>query len=174
MKSYSLLAAFFSFLLVPITASPTVEKRDFTNEVVFTPTSDYTSWQTLYGRSAQISDGSLLVTWEDYPPEEVTPFPIYRSTDGGRTWSNYSQVLDQVNGWGMRYQPNLYVLPEDFGGYAAGTILCVGVSAPSTLAEEYIDVYASTDLGLTWNFVSHVAYGTSKFPSIYSMMIASI
>lgn len=59
----------------------------------------------------------------------------------------------------MRYQPNLYVLPKAFGGYAAGTVLCVGVSAPSSLAQEYIDVYASTDGGLTWKFVSHVAYG---------------
>jgi hypothetical protein len=164
MRSYNVLAALFISLLVdPITASPMVEKRDFTNETVFTTPSDYTSWKTIYGRSVQLTDGSLLVTWEDYPPEAVTPFPLYRSTDGGLTWSNYSQVLDQVNKWGMRYQPNLYVLPEAFGGYAAGTVLCVGVSAPYTLAEEYIDVYASTDLGLTWKFLSHIAYGMLDF-----------
>jgi hypothetical protein len=176
MRSFGVLGALFLCLLASsITASPieienslenfspvpraTLEARDFTNKIVFTPPSNYTSWKTLYGRSAQLTDGSLLVTWEDYPLVDQTPFPIYRSTDGGNTWAAYSQILDQVNGWGMRYQPHLYVLPKAFGGYAAGTVLCVGVSAPSDLSEEYIDVYASTNGGLTWKFVSHIAYG---------------
>lgn len=173
MRSSRVLATLFlSLLASPIVASPIksddnfssvarspLVPRDFTDEVVFTPPSNYTSWKTLYGRSAQLMDGSLLVTWEDYPPVDETPFPIYRSTNGGETWAEYSQILDQVNGWGMRYQPNLYVLPEAFGGYAAGTVLCVGVSAPSSLSEAYIDVYASTDGGLAWKFLSHIAYG---------------
>ncbi|RDW58322.1 hypothetical protein BP5796_12252 [Coleophoma crateriformis] len=180
MRSYRVLVA----LLLSIVASPAVaapvdsnaigldisnfspaprsplEKRDFTNKVVFTPPSTYTSWKTIYGRSAQVTDGSLLVTWEDYPLVDQTPFPIYRSTDGGVTWASYSQILDQVNGWGMRYQPHFYVLPTAFGGYAAGTVLCAGVSAPSDLSEAYIDLYASTNNGLTWKFVSHIAYGS--------------
>lgn len=32
---------------------------DFTNNVVFRPGPEYTSWGTIYGRSLQISDGSL-------------------------------------------------------------------------------------------------------------------
>jgi hypothetical protein len=175
MRSFQVLAILFYLLASPTAASPIkdtdnlhnfspvprspLEARDFTNAVVFTPPSDYSSWKTIYGRSAQLTDGSLLLTWEDYPPVEETPFPIYRSTDGGAAWTEYSQILDQVNGWGMRYQPNLYVLPEAFGGYAAGTVLCVGVSAPSNLSEAYIDVYASTDGGLAWKFLSHIAYG---------------
>jgi len=95
---------------------------------------------------------SLLIP-NSYPLVGQTPFPIYRSIDGGVTWNPYSQILDQVNGWGMRYQPHLYVLPTAFGGYAKGTVLCVGVS-------EYIDVYASTNYGLTWHFVSHISYGS--------------
>lgn len=32
---------------------------DFTNNVVFRPGPEYTSWGTIYGRSLQLSDGSL-------------------------------------------------------------------------------------------------------------------
>lgn len=53
--------------------------------------------------------------------------PIYKSVDGGATWSNFSAVKDTQNGWGMRFQPFLYTLPTDFGGYARGTILAAGV-----------------------------------------------
>jgi hypothetical protein len=132
----------------------------FTNNTVFIPGSDYSSWRTIYGRSLQLPDESLLVTWEDYPPEPpLVYFPIYRSTDGGATWSEYSRVQDTVNGWGLRYQPFLYQLESTWGDYEAGTILATGASVPADLSEAYIDVYASSDLGLTWSFVSHIAYG---------------
>lgn len=82
MKSFRVLTVLFlSLLASPTTTSPIelahslrdtspvprspLEARDFTNAVVFTPPSTYTSWQTLYGRSAQLTDGSLLTTWEE-------------------------------------------------------------------------------------------------------------
>ena len=133
---------------------------DFNNNVVFIPGSNYTSWRTIYARSLQLPDDSLLMTWEDYPPEPpLVYFPIYRSTDGGATWSEYSKVHDLVNGWGMRYQPFLYLLDEPFGGFPKNTILCAGASVPANLSEAYIDLYASVDNGVSWQFVSHIAYG---------------
>ncbi|GME52139.1 hypothetical protein N7458_005917 [Neofusicoccum parvum] len=133
---------------------------DFNNNAVFYPGADFTSWRTIYARSLQLGDGSLLTTWENYPPEPpLVTFPIYRSTDGGATWSNFSQVSDELNGWGLRYQPFLYTLPQGFGDYPTGTILIVGASVPSDLSEAYIDVYASHDQAATWEFVSHIAYG---------------
>ncbi|KAJ6024676.1 hypothetical protein N7540_005473 [Penicillium herquei] len=132
----------------------------FTDNTVFIPAANYTSWKTIYGRSLQLPDDSLLMTWEDYPPEPpMVYFPIYRSTDGGATWSEYSRVHDTQNGWGMRYQPYLYELEGSWGSYAAGTILAAGVSTPSNLTTAYIDLYASTDSAKTWQFVSHIAYG---------------
>lgn len=60
----------------------------------------------------------------------------------------------------MRFQPFLYTLPQDFGGFAAGTILAAGVSAPASLSGGvYIELYASVDQAKTFNFVSHIAYG---------------
>lgn len=58
----------------------------------------------------------------------------------------------------------MYVLPQAFGGYAAGTILLAGNSIPEDLSQTRIDVYASTDLGYSWKFVSHVALGGVAIP----------
>jgi len=91
-------------------------------------------------------------------------FPIYKSTDGGKHWSHISNVTDQVNGWGLRYQPFLYLLPQSIGKYPAGTLLLVGNSIPTDLSETQIDIYASTDAGYTWEFVSHVAHGGAAVP----------
>lgn len=91
-------------------------------------------------------------------------FPIYRSDDSGKTWKEISRVQDTVNGWGMRYQPFLYVLPEAMGGFPVGTILCAGNSIPTNLSNTQIDLYASVDKGHSWNFVSHVAAGGEAIP----------
>lgn len=64
-----------------------------------------------------------------------------------------------MNGWGLRYQPFLYLLPQAIGGLAAGTILCAGNSIPTDLSQSKIDMYQSTDGGATWSFVSSIASG---------------
>ncbi|KAL1601384.1 hypothetical protein SLS60_006296 [Paraconiothyrium brasiliense] len=132
---------------------------NFNNNVVFRPPADWTDPRTLYARTLQLSDKSLLATCEIYAPDDPLSLPIFRSTDGGATWKEYIRFYDKVNGWGMRYQPFLYVLPQDFGGYKAGTILAVGTSVPKDLSQAYIDIYASTDKAKTFNFISHIAYG---------------
>lgn len=92
-------------------------------------------------------------------------FPIYKSVDGGESWKEISKVTDQVNGWGLRYQPDLYVLPKRVGKFPAGTILCSGNSIPTDLSLTKIDVYASQDKGHTWEFVSSVARGGAAIPN---------
>jgi hypothetical protein len=102
---------------------------------------------------------------ENYSPEPpLVYFPIYKSTDKSATWAPLSNVTDQVNGWGLRYQPFLYVLPQAIGSLAEGTILCAGNSIPSDLSKTKIDIYASTDSGQTWKFVSSVASGGDAEP----------
>ncbi|KAH7090401.1 hypothetical protein FB567DRAFT_437506 [Paraphoma chrysanthemicola] len=147
-------------------ASPTTRAAapaawtNFNDNGVFYPDQAATSWRTLYGRTLQLPDKSLLLSWEDYDPKAaMTYFPIYKSIDGGATFQNFSRVNDQVNGWGNWYQPFLYTLPQAFGGYPAGTILLAGVSTPRSLAQAYIDLYASTNQGKDWQFVSHIVYG---------------
>ncbi|KAJ7109079.1 BNR/Asp-box repeat protein [Mycena crocata] len=142
----------------------------FSGVTVYTPPSTYKIPRVLYPRTIVLSqqssaadNGVLLATWENYGPEPPY-FPIYRSTDGGRTWSELSHVTDTVNGVGLRYQPFLFELPAAVGTFAKGTILCAGSSIPEDLSFTQIDLYASTDKGTTWKFVSHIARGGMAVP----------
>lgn len=133
---------------------------NFNDNGVFYPAENYTSWRTLYARTLQLPDQSILLSWEDYDPNvDIAYWPVYKSTDGSASFKPLSRVQDQVNGWGVWYQPNFYTLPQAIGAYPKGTILIAGASTPRNLSHAYIDVYASTDSGSTWSFVSHVVYG---------------
>ncbi|HEY0829141.1 MAG TPA: AbfB domain-containing protein [Bacilli bacterium] len=111
-----------------------------------------------------VNNGTMLATFEHYVNGTPT-FPIYQSTDGGVSWTKISEVSDQVNGWGMRYQPFLYELPQTIGNMPAGTLLCAGNSIPGDLSKTKLDLYKSTDRGITWSFVSSIASGGRADPN---------
>jgi hypothetical protein len=155
-------------LAVPlVSAIPQQKAPDtFAQRVIFTPPSTYTDPRVLYARTAQLPNGDLLATWENYSKEPPPVyFPIYRSSDNGYTWKEISRVQDQSYGWGLRYQPFIYVLPEAFAEFPAGTVLLSGSSIPTDLSKTQIDLYASLDQGVTWKFVSHVAAGGEARPN---------
>lgn len=109
----------------------------------------------------------LLATFEHYASADDPDgpyFQVYRSTDGGETWSEFSEIHDTQNGWGLRYQPVLFELPEAVGPWAAGTVLAAGNSLPEDRSQTSIDVYASEDAGRTWSYVSTVAEGGRAVP----------
>ncbi|KAJ6007999.1 hypothetical protein N7540_011975 [Penicillium herquei] len=157
-------------------ATPAIEQRSslaafstFTGNPVYYPLEQAPLWRVCYARAIQVQDGSLLMTWEDYPYDEdstnLDTFKILRSVDGGVSWSNLSQVADTQNGWGMRFQPDMYILQNDVGSHPAGTLLIAGVSTALDLTGPvYIDLYTSNNSGETWTFASHIAYG--KGPEI--------
>ncbi|WVW83138.1 hypothetical protein I302_105156 [Kwoniella bestiolae CBS 10118] len=169
------LKLFYSLLLVlcssALALAKPLAKRDFGPVNLWTPPAgtpspnNYTDPKTNYGRGLLLSGsgvpGVVLSTFEDiYESKNNRPFfPIYRSTDYGGTWTQYSRVMDTQNGWGLRYQPHMIQLQKAVGSYAAGTILIAGLSVPPDLSATRIEIYASTDLGKTWSFVSHVAQG---------------
>jgi hypothetical protein len=164
----------FLALIAAVSAAPSVSSRPynphsitfFNNKVIFTPPTNYTDPRVLYARTVELSDGTLLATWENYSPEPpAVYFPIYQSKDSGVSWRQISKITDQVNNWGLRYQPFLYELPRPVGGFPAGTVLAAGNSIPTDLSQTKIDVYASTDGGLTWKFVSSVASGGRAVPN---------
>lgn len=147
-------------LAAPSTSS--LEKRftTFSNVNVFSPPSNYRVPKVLYARTVLLSNGYLLATWENYSPEPPQVYwPIYQSTNGGLSWTQISEVTDTHYGWGNRYQPFLYVMPQAIGSYPAGTILIAGNSIPSDLSKTLIVIYASKDGGHTWSYVSSVAAG---------------
>ncbi|KAJ8130785.1 hypothetical protein O1611_g2841 [Lasiodiplodia mahajangana] len=154
------------FISLPVSASPTpVEKRQtptISNSVIFSPPSN-AGWvdpRVLYARAVQLKSGALIATWENYSPEPPKVyFPIYKSIDGGASWTQISQVDDTVNGWGLRYQPFCTSCRSQSEATPAGTLLVAGNSIPTDLSKTKIDIYASTDDGLNWSFVSSVASG---------------
>ena len=80
----------------------------FTHNTVYKPLQQAPLWRTAYARALQLQDKSLILTWEDYPYGEdashLDTFKVLRSTDGGVSWANLSQVVDTQNGWGMRFR----------------------------------------------------------------------
>ncbi|KKA30496.1 hypothetical protein TD95_002068 [Thielaviopsis punctulata] len=146
----------------------TAASATISDKAIFTPPSNanWTNPGVLYARSIQLQNGDILATWENYSPEPpLVYFPIYKSTDNGSTWAEVSKVQDTVNGWGLRYQPNLYQLPEAVGEYPAGTVLCAGNSIPQDLSKTKLDIYASKDSGETWEFVSSLGEGGEALPN---------
>jgi hypothetical protein len=133
------------------------------SQTLYTPPSGAPSPGSLYPRVLRLqhngsANGALLATFEQYT--NGTPvFPVYRSTDNGNSWSKLSDVADTQNGWGMRWQPELFELPTAIGDFPAGTILAAGDSVPSDRSATKIDLYASTDRGQSWDFVSNIATG---------------
>ena len=150
-------------------SNPNVAVRQsgtFSDVLIFDPPVNYTDPRVLYARTAVLSNGDLLATWENYSPEPpAVYFPIYKSTNGGESWKMISRVQDQVNGWGLRYQPFLYELPHAIASYPAGTVLLAGNSIPTDLSQTKIDLYVSHDRGVTWTFVSSVARGGRAIPN---------
>jgi hypothetical protein len=111
-----------------------------------------------YPRLVELSDGTILTTASYSGTIAGKPyFPIFASCDGGNTWTWRSNFTDQVNGLGMSAQPALSELPFDMGTFKKGTVLASGNSWGNSTN---IDLYASTDKGLTWTFVSNVARGS--------------
>jgi hypothetical protein len=138
----------------------------FSQRVIFTPPSNYTDPRVLYARSAELGDGTLLATWENYSPEPPKVyFPIYQSKDGGYTWKELSRVQDTQQNWGLRYQPFLYILQHDLADYKKGTVLLAGSSIPTDLSKTQLELYASTNKGKSWTFVSHMASGGEARPN---------
>jgi hypothetical protein len=86
-------------------------------------------------------------------------FPVYRSTDGGTSWTKASAITDTVNGYGMRWNPQLYELPAALGNLPAGTVLAAGLSVPADRSSTEILLFASRDRGQSWTFLSSVAKG---------------
>lgn len=130
---------------------------------VYTPAMDEKPPGAMYPRVIRLehngkANGTLLATFEQYTYN--TPvFSIFRSEDNGLTWSLFSKVHDIKNGWGMRYQPQLFEVPKAVGSLAEGTILCAGSSIPGDLSVTELLLFKSEDRGATWTYMSSIVKG---------------
>lgn len=105
-------------------------------------------------------NGTLLTTCDQHSwvdGEQV--WPIYRSTDGGNTWSHITDVTDSMFGTNRKAQPMLYELPQAVGGMSAGTLLLAGNLVPHDQSSSRLVIYKSSDHGSTWAYLSTVDTG---------------
>jgi hypothetical protein len=143
--SFFTLLTLFTLFWTNLTTNLTATSADAVT--IFSPPSSYKIPRVLYARTLLLkNENVILATWENYGPEPPY-FPIYQSKDNGRTWSEIGRVKDSENGWGLRYQPFLYELPVEYGGFPAGTILLAGSSIPADLSKTQLELYASKDKG---------------------------
>jgi hypothetical protein len=117
----------------------------------------------LYARATQTSNGKMYATFEQYTTG-VSSFPIFESTNNGETWAKVGDVKDTHKGVGMRWEPQLYELPQAIGNMPAGTLLCAGLVLPYDRSFCEIDLYKSNDAGRNWTYVSTIAEGKKANP----------
>ena len=133
--------------------------------ILFAPTEDQVGNPTgcMYPRVIELrhaeENGVLLATFENYSKEEPPYAPIYKSLDGGISWSLISKIKDTKNRFGMRYQPMLMELDQDVAYLKKGTILFAGNSIPKDMTSTELLFFISKDHGKTWEYRSSIAKG---------------
>lgn len=130
---------------------------------MYTPPTGAPAPGALYARAMQASNGKMYATFEQYTTG-VSSFPIFESLDSGRTWNKVGDVKDTHKGWGMRWEPQLYQLPQAIGDMPEGTLIAAGLVLPYDRSSCEIDLYKSTDAGRTWTYESTIAIGTQANP----------
>ncbi len=66
----------------------------------------------------------------------------------------------------MRYQPQIFELPQAVGDLPAGTILCAGSSIPKDFSSTELLLFVSRDGGKTWQYRSSIVRGGGIGPTI--------
>ena len=135
--------------------------------VVFTPVNEEVypnSSGVLYPRVIELHhagelNGLLLATFDHSTVKEPPVVPVMSSRDGGVTWERLSSVEDTQNGFGIRFQPDIFELPVPCGDLPAGVIVLAGNSVPLDFTSTELSFYVSLDHGRTWQFRSSVVKG---------------
>ncbi len=112
----------------------------------------------------------LLATFENYSKKEPPFAPIYRSLDGGISWTLISKIKDVKNNFGMRFQPVLYELECDVADLKKGTIIYAGNSIPKDMSSTELLLFISRDCGKTWEYRSSIALGGAPIEQNFSFL----
>lgn len=154
----------------PAAASPPAAR--FGPVTVFAPPANSPLPGVKYARVVRLPRGTdpsrprtLVATFENLYDAVDYAFPVFRSDDDGRTWRRIGKVEDSRTGAKPRWQPFLYALPAPFAGLPAGTLLCAGNSIPDDFSSTAMDVFVSTDGGVSWRFASTVVKGGRPVPN---------
>jgi hypothetical protein len=115
------------------------------------------------------NNGRLLLAYEENGLDGI---PVWESTDEGASWHFVMHATDAVHSdhttCNLHWQPHLTEMPRTVGALQAGTIFlsasAVCNNAAGRVAEQHLQLYTSTDLGRSWQFLSGFADGTTALP----------
>lgn len=149
-----------SLLIQLAFVGPNTASAATTGSVIYSSASEP---EPYYARAVKLGNGDLITTFTRKFPVNtgwtgMQPFPFYRSTDNGKTWSYLSQI--DPNDYGLnrdqQAMTTLYVLPLQAGSLPAGTLLFASTDwGPS--AAYTIHIWRSTDNGATWQLQGNLA-----------------
>ncbi|KAF2192968.1 glycoside hydrolase family 93 protein [Zopfia rhizophila CBS 207.26] len=125
----------------------------FANVTVYQPEDEDN--RVTYARTETLPDGNVIATWNDY--NQINNIQIYRSQDNGFSWYPFGNATSDQEGRKL-LQPHLLYLNQSFGEeWEMGTVV-LAVNAMDRTSTN-IEIYASGDLGETFEHVSTVATG---------------
>ncbi|MBE6608639.1 MAG: exo-alpha-sialidase [Ruminococcaceae bacterium] len=102
------------------------------------------------------NNGKLIASFEiadsGLRTGKPTSFRIMESVDGGENWTQISEATESFDkSIEACWNPNLFELPEAFGGMPEGTLLLAGCSIdPGQKEKSHISIWKSLDCGKTW------------------------
>nr|WP_240934450.1 sialidase family protein [Cellulomonas sp. IC4_254] len=124
-----------------------------------------------YPRAIRVdNDGStaqtMLATFARGGVGPATVLPVYRSTNGGTSWTQVSTISSNTPGWDLE-APTLYEVPRSIPGLNAGDILAAGTAWDvGNYTAQKVEVFRSTDRGSTWTYLSSCTQ-TSGLPNTW-------
>jgi len=132
--------------------------------VVASPAIGYASPVRLAHQRDPRANGRILLVFEPVARQGI---PVYEAGPDGSGWRLVTRVRDMVNpsgeGWHLHWQPHLYEVPHDAPGLPAGTLLLAANSvrfdADGRLTGEQMQLYASTDVGRSWQYRGTIVTG---------------
>lgn len=168
----AVLVAAVALWVVTVPASPSAAAPP--GSVLYSPNlGTYPQGDASYPRVIRLDhDGNggntMLATFARRHHGGPTTLPIYRSTDGGQTWSAspIATISSSTPGWSIE-APVLYEVPRSVPGLAAGDLLAAGTAwVPGDYTAQKIEVFKSTDHGFTWQYLS-TCTETSGLPNTW-------
>ncbi|WP_026923699.1 sialidase family protein [Glycomyces arizonensis] len=158
-RAFALLAAAILALAgALVTASPAAAEP---GSVLYSPDlGAYPGGTAGYPRAIRLDhDGSsaqtMLATFAKGGHGGPTTLPIYRSADGGQSWSQISELGSHTPGWDLE-APTLFEVPRDITGLNRGDLLAAGTAWDvGDYTAQKVEVFKSTDGGHTWSYLSN-------------------
>ena len=109
-----------------------------------------------YPRAIELADGTIIASLVSPQPSGRLGGTIRESVDGGQTFEVVGRIDGDLSLGGLCCA-TLYELPAPLGALPAGALLwSASVGGDNPNAPMSIPVYASTDRGRTWSFLSRV------------------